>query len=74
MHQAHLTHLVAPGAAGAWLLGALHTHTVHSTGTLTPPALMQQFAAAGFDFVAITDDNNTTHRRDLQKHPRRGRC
>ena len=30
---------------------------------------MQQFAAAGFDFVAITDDNNTTHRRDLQNHP-----
>jgi hypothetical protein len=58
-----------PDASGAWLLGALHTHTVHSTGTLTPPALMQQFAAAGFDFVAITDDNNTTHRRDLQNHP-----
>ena len=58
-----------PVTPGAWLLGALHTHTVHSTGMLTPPALMQQFAAAGFDFVAITDDNNTTHRRDLQNHP-----
>jgi len=55
-------------------MGALHTHTVHSDGTLTPAALMQQFAAAGFDFVVITDHNNTTHRREMEPyskdHPR----
>jgi hypothetical protein len=47
---------------------------VHSDGTLTPAALMQRFNALGFDFVAITDHNNTTHRREMKEysaaHPR----
>jgi hypothetical protein len=29
---------------------------------------MQRFAAAGFDFVAITDHNNTTHVREMQAY------
>jgi hypothetical protein len=57
-----------PGRAGApsrWYVGALHAHTVHSDGTLTPSALMKRFRDAGFDFVAITDHNNTTHAAEL---------
>ena len=48
-------------AEARWYVGALHTHTVHSDGTVTPPQLMQRFRDAAFDFVAITDHNNTTH-------------
>ena len=47
---------------------------MHSDGTLTPAALMQRFDALGFDFVVITDHNNTTHRREMKEysaaHPR----
>jgi hypothetical protein len=50
-----------------WLVGALHTHTLHSDGTVTPADLLQMTRALGFDFVAITDHNNTTHRADLAK-------
>jgi hypothetical protein len=61
-------------AEPGWFMGALHTHTVHSDGTLNPAALMQQFDAAGFDFVVITDHNNTTHRSEMEpyskEHPR----
>ena len=52
-------------ATGArWLMGALHMHTLHSDGTASPAALMRQTRDAGFDFVAITDHNNTTHTSD----------
>lgn len=52
-------------AADRWYTGALHTHTLHSDGTVTPAALLEQFRDARFDFVAITDHNNTTHQHDL---------
>ena len=45
-----------------WYRGALHLHTTHSDGALTPAALAATAREAGFDFVAITDHNNTTHR------------
>ena len=54
----------APAAPG-WFTGALHTHTVHSDGTVTPADLLQMTRALGFDFVVITDHNNTTHRAEL---------
>jgi hypothetical protein len=47
-----------------WYSGALHLHTVHSDGTLTPAALADTAREAGYDFIAITDHNNTTHTRD----------
>jgi predicted metal-dependent phosphoesterase TrpH len=49
----------------AWFRGALHTHTLHSDGTLTPRELLQLFSGKAFDFVAITDHNNTTHPREF---------
>jgi len=51
-----------------WYVGALHTHTLHSDGTVSPVALMQRFRDARFDFVAVTDHNNTTHQYDLAPH------
>jgi hypothetical protein len=48
-----------------WYKGALHTHTLHSDGTLSALDLMAQFRAARFDFVAITDHNNTTHQYEF---------
>jgi hypothetical protein len=42
----------------------LHLHTLHSDGALTPAALADAARQAGFDFIAITDHNNTTHTRE----------
>jgi hypothetical protein len=47
-----------------WYSGALHLHTNHSDGTLTPAAVADLASAAGLDFIAITDHNNTTHSRE----------
>lgn len=40
---------------GSWLKCALHTHSTESDGDLPPRALARQYAAAGFDVLAITD-------------------
>ena len=40
---------------GEWLKCALHTHSTESDGDLPPAALARQYAAAGFDVLAITD-------------------
>jgi len=45
----------------AWYSGGLHLHTVHSDGTVTARELARMAKAAGLDFVAITDHNNTAH-------------
>jgi predicted metal-dependent phosphoesterase TrpH len=45
----------------AWYAGALHTHTTHSDGRLAPAELAAQARAAGLDFLAVTDHNNTAH-------------
>jgi hypothetical protein len=55
----------ARGEAPRWYMGALHTHTLHSDGTVTPAELMRMMREANFDFVAITDHNNTTHTYEL---------
>jgi hypothetical protein len=47
-----------------WYSGALHLHTRHSDGTLSPAALADAARGAGYDFIAITDHNNTTHARE----------
>ena len=45
----------------AWYRGDLHTHTVHSDGSLTVAELAGLAREAGLDFIAITDHNNTAH-------------
>ncbi len=57
---------VLPAAAGRrWLAGDLHTHTVHSDGQQTVPALARYAASLGLDFVAVTDHNTVSHHREL---------
>ena len=53
----------------AWYAGALHTHTVHSDGALTPQQLADKAVEEGLDFLAITDHNNTTHQLDRVHAP-----
>ena len=45
----------------AWYVGALHAHTNHSDGALTPQQLADKARAENLDFLAITDHNNTAH-------------
>ena len=61
------TAAIAPdaGTSPGWFMGALHTHTLHSDGTVSPAEIMRMTRDAGFDFVAITDHNNTTHTYEL---------
>ena len=48
-----------------WYAGALHTHTLHSDGTLSPSALIELAQKSRLDFVAITDHNTVTHQEEL---------
>ena len=41
--------------AGPWFKGNLHLHTSRSDGELRPETVAQKYAAAGYDFIAITD-------------------
>jgi PHP domain len=55
-----------PAAPGRrWLAGDLHTHTVHSDGSLTVPELAHFAAGQGLDFLAITDHNTVSHHAEL---------
>lgn len=42
-------------AAGQWYRGNLHCHTTNSDGAMPPDRLVQHYAYAGWDFLAITD-------------------
>ncbi|HXY85503.1 MAG TPA: CehA/McbA family metallohydrolase [Gaiellaceae bacterium] len=51
-----MSHSADPFAAtGPWLKCALHAHTTRSDGDLTPEELVDLYARAGFDVLAITD-------------------
>src|SRR5437868_2548630 len=51
-----------PAPAGTrWLAGDLHSHTVHSDGTLTVHELACLAASRGLDFLAVTDHNTISH-------------
>jgi hypothetical protein len=55
-----------PAAAGRrWLAGDLHTHTVHSDGSLTVAELAGYAVREGLDFVAVTDHNTVSHHASL---------
>ena len=45
---------------GKWYKGNLHTHTNNSDGDLPPAEMVEQYRAAGYDFVCITDHNKVT--------------
>jgi len=48
-----------------WLACDLHSHTVHSDGTLTVPQLAARAAARGLDVLAVTDHNTISHHAEL---------
>lgn len=48
-----------------WLAGDLHSHTVHSDGSLTVAELAVAAGAAGLDYLAVTDHNTTSHHPHL---------
>lgn len=51
-----------PAPAGlTWFAGDLHTHTVHSDGSLSIGELAARGVAAGLDFMAVTDHNTISH-------------
>ncbi|MBA2415886.1 MAG: CehA/McbA family metallohydrolase [Geodermatophilaceae bacterium] len=51
-----------PAPAGMrWLAGDLHTHTVHSDGSLTVDELAALAVGQGLDFLAVTDHNTVSH-------------
>jgi hypothetical protein len=43
-----------------WLKGNLHAHTTESDGRLTPQALVDLYARAGYDFLMISDHDRVT--------------
>lgn len=43
-----------------WLKGNLHTHTTCSDGKVEPQQRVDDYAAAGYDFLALTDHNRIT--------------
>ena len=45
---------------GKWYKGNLHTHTNNSDGVLPPAQMAEQYRAAGYDFLCITDHNKVT--------------
>ncbi|MEI4469925.1 CehA/McbA family metallohydrolase [Frigidibacter sp. MR17.24] len=42
-------------APGLWLRGNLHCHSDRSDGALPPAEVCARYAAAGYDFIALTD-------------------
>jgi len=45
---------------GVWLKCQLHAHTVNSDGEATPEGLVEHYARAGYDVLAITDHWHVT--------------
>jgi hypothetical protein len=57
---------VLPAPAGMrWMAGDLHSHTVHSDGTLTVPELACLAVSRGLDYLAVTDHNTVSHHPEL---------
>ncbi|MBZ2196005.1 CehA/McbA family metallohydrolase [Occultella gossypii] len=48
-----------------WFAGDFHAHTLHSDGAESIDQLAARAAAAGLDFLAVTDHNTTSHHPHL---------
>ncbi|MDP9822709.1 CehA/McbA family metallohydrolase [Nocardioides massiliensis] len=49
-----------PRTGPGWYRGDCHTHTVHSDGQETQPALARRALAAGLDFIGSTEHNTSS--------------
>ncbi len=52
-------------APGEWLRGNLHTHSTASDGIRSPQEVVDHYALAGYDFLAITDHGIITDPKGL---------
>ncbi len=57
---------------GAWLKGNLHTHTTLSDGDRTPQRSINDYAARGYDFLALTDHDLYAGSADHKKLNKKG--
>jgi hypothetical protein len=57
---------------GHWLRGNLHTHTTRSDGSDAPQVVLDRYAQAGYDFLAITDHDLPAVARDYRAWNARG--
>jgi hypothetical protein len=53
-------------AEGEWLRGNLHTHSTASDGIRSPQAVVDHYAAEGYDFLSITDHGKITDPSKLE--------
>jgi hypothetical protein len=56
--------------AAKWYFGDLHSHTLHSDGSLRGDELIQQAQEAGLDFLAMTDHNTNSVLGELKDYLR----
>ncbi len=57
---------------GHWLRGNLHTHTTNSDGARPAQAVLDDYAALGYDFLMFSDHDFFTSEADLAKLDARG--
>jgi len=56
-----MTELVNPYAGGGtWLRGNLHAHSTNSDGVRAPEHVVEDYAARGYDFLALSDHDTFT--------------
>ncbi|WP_309647678.1 CehA/McbA family metallohydrolase [Nocardioides sp.] len=60
------------GSAPGWYRGDLHTHTVHSDGRHTQPALARLAREAGLDFLGSSEHNTSSAGLSWGRHVRPG--
>lgn len=58
-----------PSDASRWYRGDLHSHTVHSDGTINVEDRVRGAVERAMDFLAITDHNTVSHHRELDGWP-----
>jgi hypothetical protein len=65
-----MTELVSPYAeGGAWLRGNLHAHSTNSDGVRAPGRVVEDYAARGYDFVAVSDHDTFTDPAEHRSSP-----
>ena len=52
---------------GTWLRGNLHMHTTRSDGSRKPQRAINDYASRGYDFIAITDHDQTAMAAEYRK-------
>ena len=54
---------------GQWFRGTLHAHTTNSDGAMPPTKLVEHYAYAGADFIALTDHWKATGQDEVLGDP-----